>query len=73
MLKVYFFVLQKELPQKTDCPHMCAYKLVTVKFKWFGLQNKVEGFIQKVLNYKRMEWLYADFTHYLYDLDANIS
>lgn len=38
---------KKELPQKTDCPHMCAYKLVTVKFKWFGLQNKVEGFIQK--------------------------
>uniref|UniRef100_A0AAY4EPV5 Phosphatidylinositol transfer protein alpha isoform n=1 Tax=Denticeps clupeoides TaxID=299321 RepID=A0AAY4EPV5_9TELE len=37
----------KELPQKTDCPHMCAYKLVTVKFKWFGLQNKVESFIHK--------------------------
>lgn len=27
---------------------MCAYKLVTVKFKWWGLQNKVENFIQKV-------------------------
>lgn len=40
--------LQKELPKKTDCPHMCAYKLVTVKFKWWGLQNKVENFIQKV-------------------------
>lgn len=39
---------QKELPKKTDCPHMCAYKLVTVKFKWWGLQNKVENFIQKV-------------------------
>uniref|UniRef100_A0A8C2GD99 Phosphatidylinositol transfer protein alpha isoform n=1 Tax=Cyprinus carpio TaxID=7962 RepID=A0A8C2GD99_CYPCA len=38
---------KKELPQKTDCPHMCAYKLVTVKFKWFGLQNKVENFIHK--------------------------
>ncbi|XP_066551239.1 phosphatidylinositol transfer protein alpha isoform [Amia ocellicauda] len=38
---------KKELPQKTDCPHMCAYKLVTVKFKWWGLQNKVENFIQK--------------------------
>uniref|UniRef100_A0A4W4F4X4 Phosphatidylinositol transfer protein alpha isoform n=1 Tax=Electrophorus electricus TaxID=8005 RepID=A0A4W4F4X4_ELEEL len=36
-----------ELHQKADCPHMCAYKLVTVKFKWFGLQNKVEGFIHK--------------------------
>ncbi|KAG5269517.1 hypothetical protein AALO_G00202910 [Alosa alosa] len=38
---------KKELPSKTDCPHMCAYKLVTVKFKWFGLQNKVENFIHK--------------------------
>lgn len=27
---------------------MCAYKLVTVKFKWWGLQNKVENFIHKV-------------------------
>ncbi|KAM4545892.1 phosphatidylinositol transfer protein alpha isoform [Odontesthes bonariensis] len=38
---------KKELPNKKDCPHMCAYKLVTVKFKWWGLQNKVESFIQK--------------------------
>ncbi|KAM7374374.1 hypothetical protein PAMP_007035 [Pampus punctatissimus] len=38
---------RKELPNKKDCPHMCAYKLVTVKFKWWGLQNKVENFIQK--------------------------
>ncbi|KAJ0061632.1 hypothetical protein NL108_005681, partial [Boleophthalmus pectinirostris] len=38
---------KKELPNKKDCPHMCAYKLVTVKFKWWGLQNKVENFIQK--------------------------
>lgn len=43
-----FLLLQKELPTKKDCPHMCAYKLVTVKFKWWGLQNKVENFIQKV-------------------------
>lgn len=27
---------------------MCAYKLVTIKFKWWGLQSKVENFIQKV-------------------------
>lgn len=40
--------LQKELSKQTDCPYMCAYKLVTVKFKWWGLQNKVENFIQKV-------------------------
>lgn len=50
-LKIDAFVCvysQKELPNKKDCPHMCAYKLVTVKFKWWGLQNKVENFIQKV-------------------------
>ncbi|XP_061673672.1 phosphatidylinositol transfer protein beta isoform-like [Syngnathoides biaculeatus] len=38
---------KKELSAKTDCPRMCAYKLVTVKFKWFGLQNKVENFIHE--------------------------
>lgn len=27
---------------------MTCYKLVTVEFKWFGLQSKVEHFIQKV-------------------------
>ncbi|XP_069767733.1 phosphatidylinositol transfer protein alpha isoform [Narcine bancroftii] len=32
---------------KTTWPYMCAYKLVTVKFKWWGLQSKVESFIQK--------------------------
>jgi len=26
-------------------PVMCAYKLVTVEFKWWGLQTKVENFI----------------------------
>ena len=30
----------------TTTPIMCAYKLCTVEFKWFGLQNKVEKFIQ---------------------------
>ncbi|XP_078404427.1 phosphatidylinositol transfer protein alpha isoform-like [Cetorhinus maximus] len=38
---------KKELAKRRDWPHMCAYKLVTVKFKWWGLQNKVESFIQK--------------------------
>ncbi|ESO97894.1 hypothetical protein LOTGIDRAFT_209091 [Lottia gigantea] len=28
-------------------PVMCAYKLVRVHFKWWGLQNKVEKLIQK--------------------------
>uniref|UniRef100_A0A3B3QLK2 Phosphatidylinositol transfer protein beta isoform n=1 Tax=Paramormyrops kingsleyae TaxID=1676925 RepID=A0A3B3QLK2_9TELE len=36
---------KKELMNSPDTPHMCAYKLVTVKFKWWGLQNKVENFI----------------------------
>ncbi|KAJ1149866.1 hypothetical protein NDU88_002665 [Pleurodeles waltl] len=38
---------KKVLGQQRDCPHICAYKLVTVKFKWRGLQNKVENFIHK--------------------------
>ncbi|XP_060557002.1 phosphatidylinositol transfer protein alpha isoform-like [Ruditapes philippinarum] len=28
-------------------PVMCAYKLVTIKFKWFGLQGRVESFINR--------------------------
>ncbi|KAM7413651.1 hypothetical protein PAMA_020844 [Pampus argenteus] len=39
---------KKELANNPSCPHMCAYKLVTVEFKWRGLQNKMEGLIQKV-------------------------
>eukprot|EP00731_Ephydatia_muelleri_P022980 Em0015g563a len=31
----------------TSQPIMCAYKLVTCEFKWFGLQGTVEGRIQK--------------------------
>ncbi|KAG8145940.1 hypothetical protein E2320_012381 [Naja naja] len=38
---------KKELAAAEDCPKMCAYKLVTIKFKWWGLQNKIENFIQK--------------------------
>ncbi|XP_023618710.1 phosphatidylinositol transfer protein beta isoform isoform X7 [Myotis lucifugus] len=38
---------KKELANNPDCPQMCAYKLVTIKFKWWGLQSKVENFIQK--------------------------
>lgn len=40
--------LQKELANNRNCPHMCAYKLVTVEFKWFGLQTQVEKLIQRV-------------------------
>jgi hypothetical protein len=33
---------------KNKCkPVMTCYKLVTCEFKWFGLQNRVESFIQK--------------------------
>ncbi|POI29091.1 hypothetical protein CIB84_007158, partial [Bambusicola thoracicus] len=38
---------KKELATDEECPKMCAYKLVTIKFKWWGLQNKVENLIQK--------------------------
>jgi len=31
---------------KTVTPIMTCYKLVTVEFKWFGIQNKIESFIQ---------------------------
>lgn len=27
---------------------MCAYKMVTVEFKWWGLQKRVENLIMKV-------------------------
>lgn len=40
--------LQKELADNPDCPRMCAYKLVTVEFKWFAIQGTVENMIQKV-------------------------
>lgn len=33
------------LCQKTCDPVMTCYKLVTVEFKWFGLQGRVESFI----------------------------
>uniref|UniRef100_A0A087Y5J5 Phosphatidylinositol transfer protein beta isoform n=1 Tax=Poecilia formosa TaxID=48698 RepID=A0A087Y5J5_POEFO len=38
---------KQDLASTTDCPKMCAYKLVTVKFKWWGLQTKVENFIHE--------------------------
>ncbi|XP_037630228.1 phosphatidylinositol transfer protein alpha isoform-like [Sebastes umbrosus] len=39
---------QGELADNPNCPHMCAYKLVSVDFVWFGLQNTVESIIQKM-------------------------
>ncbi|PIK53811.1 phosphatidylinositol transfer protein/retinal degeneration b protein, partial [Apostichopus japonicus] len=32
---------------KTADPIMCAYKMVTVEFKWWGLQKRVENLIMK--------------------------
>uniref|UniRef100_A0A1A8QS99 Phosphatidylinositol transfer protein beta isoform n=1 Tax=Nothobranchius pienaari TaxID=704102 RepID=A0A1A8QS99_9TELE len=40
---------KKELVNKTECPRMCAYKLVTVKFEVWGLQTRVEQFVHKVV------------------------
>lgn len=34
--------------EKSVSPVMCCYKLVTVEFKWWGLQTRIEKFIQKV-------------------------
>lgn len=33
--------------KETAQPVMTCYKLVTCEFKWFGLQSRVESFIQK--------------------------
>uniref|UniRef100_A0A3Q3KPW9 Phosphatidylinositol transfer protein alpha isoform n=1 Tax=Monopterus albus TaxID=43700 RepID=A0A3Q3KPW9_MONAL len=39
---------KKELANNPNCPHMCAYKLVTLEFKWMGLQSKMENYIHKM-------------------------
>ncbi|KAI4789038.1 hypothetical protein KUCAC02_035332, partial [Chaenocephalus aceratus] len=41
---------KKELADNPDCPHMCTYKLVSVEFKWFGLQTTMESTIHKLEN-----------------------
>jgi hypothetical protein len=33
--------------KKSVSPVMTCYKLVTCEFKWFGLQGRIENFIQK--------------------------
>lgn len=58
MLQMGFFFLsrsQKELVNNPDCPRMCAYKLVTVKFKWWGLQTRVENLIHDVRKSYRID------------------
>nr|CFW94246.1 Eka-PI transferase 3 protein [Euperipatoides kanangrensis] len=49
-------------------PLMCAYKLVTVEFKWFGLQGRVENFIHKAerrifTNFHRQVFCWIDRWH----------
>jgi hypothetical protein len=39
--------LKPDWKDKTS-PIMCCYKLVSVEFKWFGLQGKIEKYIQTV-------------------------
>ncbi|XP_069003528.1 phosphatidylinositol transfer protein alpha isoform-like [Embiotoca jacksoni] len=39
---------KKELSTNSECPHMCAYKLVSVEFKKMGLQGSIENLIHKV-------------------------
>lgn len=69
--------LQKELANNSNCPHMCAYKLVTVEFKWLGLQGKMESFIQRVLCsffiFVFCEKLWFFFKIYLYTVDVNFN
>jgi len=49
-------------------PVMTCYKLVTIEFKWFGLQNKVESFIATTerrlfLNFHRQVFCWTDKWH----------
>ena len=49
-------------------PVMTCYKLVTIEFKWFGLQSKVESFISSTerrlfLNFHRQVFCWTDKWH----------
>lgn len=49
-------------------PVMTCYKLVTIEFKWFGLQSKVENFISTTerrlfLNFHRQVFCWTDKWH----------
>ncbi|CAG8551216.1 226_t:CDS:2 [Funneliformis mosseae] len=46
---------------KTVTPVMTCYKLVTVEFKWFGMQSKIESFIQS-----KMQSLFTKFHRQLF-------
>ncbi|KAI7694700.1 Phosphatidylinositol transfer protein beta isoform [Sarcoptes scabiei] len=56
--------------RKTCEPVMCSYKLVTCEFKWFGLQNRIENYIQDTersifLNFHRQVFCWIDRWHHL--------
>lgn len=51
--------------EKAQNPVMCCYKLYSIKFKWFGLQTKVESIIQKsvfrlLYNFHRQVFCWID-------------
>ena len=51
--------------EKSQKPVMCCYKLYSIKFKWFGLQTKVESVIQKTVfrllfNFHRQVFCWID-------------
>ncbi|XP_061774811.1 phosphatidylinositol transfer protein alpha isoform-like [Nerophis ophidion] len=39
---------KEELVNNPNCPHMCAYKLVSVNFQWTGLSGRMQNFIHKM-------------------------
>ncbi|TNN20269.1 Phosphatidylinositol transfer protein alpha isoform isoform 1 [Schistosoma japonicum] len=54
--------------ENTDLPIMCAYKLVTCEFKWWGIQGRVENMIQSqerriFLNFNRQVFCWLDKWH----------
>ena len=54
--------------EKKVKPVMCCYKLVTCEFKWWGLQSRVEKFIQKserriFMNFHREVFCWMDEWH----------
>jgi len=60
-------LVEKDWKNKVD-PVMTCYKLVTCEFKWFGLQNKVESYIQSTerrlfLNFHRQVFCTLDKWH----------
>lgn len=51
--------------ENTEMPIMCAYKLVTCDFKWWGLQNRVEAMLHNqekriFLNFHRQLFCWMD-------------